>query len=130
MNSLIEAGQSPPLFINYFNDAALSIFTFALAARPPLLAFIVELVYLIFAIVVPMLLFLHSDCLRAVWLQGKLRIILQSSIVQFGLDDACNDTVYRLVCCPWHFISDLLSQLVSKLGGFFFFLSNPLMDFI
>ncbi len=94
MNSLIEARQSPSLLINYFHDAAFSILAFALAARPPLFALIVELIHLKLAIVVTMLFFLHSKCLGAIWFRRKLRIFLERSIVQFGLNNPSHYTVY------------------------------------
>lgn len=111
MNSLVEASQRPPLFVNYFHNTSLRVLTLALAARPPLLPLVIEFVHLKFAIVVSNLFLLHSERFGGVGLESKLRVVLAGSIVQLGLDDARHNPIDRLLCRPRHFIRNFLRQL-------------------
>jgi hypothetical protein len=111
MNSLVEASQRPPLLVNYFHNTPFCVLTLALAARPPQLPLVIKFVHLILAIVVSMLLFLHSQCFGGVGLESKFRVVFARSIVQLRLDDASHNSINCLLCRPWHFICNFLGQL-------------------
>ena len=117
------------MLVNVFDDAAVAVLVFALAAGPGHLLLFTELLRFILSVVRRHAFFHVTQSLRRVWLESQFLVIRDAGFESFFIDEASHDCVQGFFTGTRVFLSRLLAQSFAQLGIVFLLLPHLSRDF-